>query len=74
MKNNQHNQIRMFLYLIQVQAVLYAIISATSYYRCSGSTPFEIARGILWSATQFVLPYQKYRRNWSGTYEEAHRV
>jgi len=25
-ENNQHNQIRMFLYLIQVQAVLYTII------------------------------------------------
>jgi len=32
----------MFLYLIQVQAVLYAVISATSYYRFRGSTPFEI--------------------------------
>jgi len=31
MKNDQHNQIRTFLYLIQVQAVLYAVISANSY-------------------------------------------
>jgi len=38
--SNQHNQIRTFLYLIQVQAVLYAIISATSYYRFRSSTPF----------------------------------
>jgi len=44
--SNQHNQIRTFLYLIQVQAVLYAIISATSYYQFLGSTPFKIARGI----------------------------
>jgi len=44
-KNNQHNHIRTFLYLIQVQVVLYAVISATSYYRFRGSTPFEIARG-----------------------------
>jgi len=27
MKNNQHNQIRTFLYLIQVQTVVYAVIS-----------------------------------------------
>jgi len=40
-KNNQHNQIRRFLSLIQVQAVLYAVISATSYYWFHGSTPFE---------------------------------
>jgi len=36
------NHIRMFLYL---QVVLYAIISATSYYWLRGSTPFEIASG-----------------------------
>ena len=36
--------IKMFLYLIQVQGVLYTVISATSYYQCSGSTSFEIAR------------------------------
>jgi len=35
----------MFMYLIQVQAVLYAVISATSYYQFRGSTHFEIARG-----------------------------
>jgi len=31
-QNNQHNHTRTFLYLIQVQAILYAVISATSYY------------------------------------------
>ena len=31
--------------MIQVQAVLYAVISATSYYQFRGSTPFEITRG-----------------------------
>jgi len=36
----------MFLYLIQVQAVLYTVTSATSYYRFHGSTHFEIACGI----------------------------
>jgi len=40
MKNNQQNHIRMFLYLIQVQAVLYTIISATYNYRFRSSTPF----------------------------------
>ena len=45
-QNNQHNQIRMFLYLIQVQVILYAVISATSYYRFCASIPFEITRCI----------------------------
>jgi len=35
----------MFLYLIQVKAVLFAIISATFYYQFPGSTPFKIKRG-----------------------------
>ena len=55
--------------------VLYAVISATSYYRFRGSTPFEIARGMVHgsyglvscpdllarakTATQLVLPYAK---------------
>ena len=56
-ENNQHNQIRMFVYLIQVQAVLYTVISATSYCQCSGSTPFEIAHGSLQSAMQLIRPY-----------------
>ena len=46
MKNGQHNQIRTLLHLIQVQAVLYAVISATAYYRFPGPTPYEIACGI----------------------------
>ena len=33
--------------MIQVQVVLYTAISATSYYRFCGSTPFEIERIIL---------------------------
>ena len=44
-ENNQYSQIRTFLYLIQVQAVLYIVTSATSYYRICGSTPFKIAHG-----------------------------
>jgi len=35
----------MFLYLVQVQAVLYTINSATSYYQFCGTTPFKIACG-----------------------------
>jgi len=35
----------MYMYLIPAQVVLYAVISATSYYRFYGSTPFKIARG-----------------------------
>ena len=44
--NDQHDQIRTFLNMIQVQAVLYAVISATSYYQFHGSSSFEIACGI----------------------------
>jgi len=40
MKNNQQNHIGMFLYLIQVKAVLFTIISIFL-----GSTPFDIACG-----------------------------
>jgi len=43
MKNNQRNT---FMYLTQVKAVHFAVISATSYYRFLGSTSFEIACGI----------------------------
>ena len=42
----KNNHIGSFLYLTQVKAVLFAVISATSYYRFLGSTPFEIAHGI----------------------------
>jgi len=38
MKNNQRNHIETFTYLTQVKAVLFAVISATSYYRFLGST------------------------------------
>jgi len=67
-KNNQHNQIRTFLYLIQVQAVHYAVISAT-YYRFCDSTPFKIACGSIGSATQLVLPYAKIQEEsiWQST-------
>jgi len=34
------------MYLTQIKAVLFAIISAISYYRFLGSTPFEITHGI----------------------------
>ena len=36
----------MFLYLTQVKVVLFAVISATSYYQFLGSTPFKITCGI----------------------------
>jgi len=42
-EKNQRNHIGM---LTQVKVVLFAVISATSYYRFLSSTPFEIARGI----------------------------
>ena len=53
-----------FLYLTQVKAVLFSIISATSYCRFLGSTPSKIAHG---SYTQ-QLKYAKYRclQNRSG--------
>jgi len=40
-----HNHIMTFLYLKQVKAVLFIVISATSYYQFLGSTPFEITCG-----------------------------
>ena len=46
MKNNQRNHIGMFMYLTQVKAALFVVISATSYFKFLGSTPFEITRGI----------------------------
>ena len=36
---------RSYTCMIQIQVVLNAVISATSYYRFRGSTPFEIAGG-----------------------------
>jgi len=62
MKNNQHNHTRTFLYLIQVQAVLYATISATSYYWFRGSTPFEIAHGSYGQQHNSYSHMRKYRQ------------
>ena len=45
-ENNQWNHVGTFMYLTQVEAALFTIISATSYYRFLGSTPFKIAHGI----------------------------
>ena len=42
------------MYLTQVKAVLFAVISATSYYRFLGSTPFEITRGIYGQQTNYA--------------------
>jgi len=66
MKTNQHNHTRMFLYLIQVQAVLYAVISATSYYWFRGSTSFETACGSYSQQRNSYSHTWKYRRNRSG--------
>jgi len=76
-KNNQHVQIGTFLNMIQVQAVLYAVISATSYYRFHGSSPFEIACGISTRPCYGQqLKYTKYRhmRSQSGNDKEARGV
>jgi len=66
MKNNQHNHTRTFLYQIQVQAVLYAVISATSCYQFRGSTPFETTRGSYGQQRNSYSHMWKYRRNRSG--------
>ena len=55
-KINQHNQIVISLYLMQVQMVLYAVISATSCYRFRGSTPFEIVHGSYSQQRKSYLP------------------
>ena len=66
----------MFLYLIQVQAVLYAVTSTTSYSWFRGSTPFEIARGSY--NGQQRNSYSHTRENTGGidlaTYGEARGV
>ena len=59
---------------MQVQTVLYTIISATSYYRFRGTTPFEIAHGsygqqrviLIHASTEYVTmqPHRKYPRMW----------
>jgi len=49
-----------FLYLIEVQAVLNTVISAIFYYQFHGSTPFEIARSISkWPCYGQQLTYTK---------------
>ena len=62
----------MFLYLMAVPC---AVISATSYYRFRGSTPFEIARGSYDQQRNSRTPI---RENTDGidlsTYEEARGV
>ena len=65
MKRNQHNHIGTFPYLIQVKVVLFAIISATSYYQFLGSTPFEFAC----SSYGQQLTHMKWNR--SGSDKEA---
>jgi len=61
-ENNQQNHIGTFLYLTQVKAVLFTVISATSYYQFLGSTPLEITcMWWLWSATLIHIIMRKYR-------------
>ena len=72
-RHSQWNHTRMFLYLIQVQAVLYVVISATSYYRFCGSTPFEIARDSYGQQHNSYSHTRKYRRNWSGNVQRGTR-
>ena len=54
LKNNQWNHIGTFMYLTQVKAVLFTIISATSYYQLSVSWlhPFRNHTWYLQSANQ----------------------
>jgi len=54
MENNQQNHIGTFMYMTQVKVVLFAIISATSYYRFLGSTPFEFACDIYVQQINYV--------------------
>ena len=66
MKNNQQNLIGSFMYMTQVKVVLYAIISATSYYWFLGSTPFEITRGIYGQQINYVHVKLQHTRNRSS--------
>ena len=59
------------LYLIQAQAVLYTIISATSRYWFYGSTPFGIARGSYRQQRNSYSRAQKYRQNQSGNVQSG---
>ena len=67
MKNNQRNHTGMFMFLTQVKAVLFAIISATSYYWFLGSTPFEIALGV-YGNREAVLAALQSGRSFSVTW------
>ena len=57
MKNNQRNHIGTSPYLTQVKAVLFTVISATSYYQFLGSTPFEITLGIYGHQLKYMHAY-----------------
>ena len=83
MKNNQQNHIGTFLYLTQIKAVLFAIISATSYYRFLDFTPFEIIMVFTVSNSTTCTRTRKYRCMWINLHvwqpasvhdEEAHGV
>jgi len=63
----------MFLYLIQVQAVLYTVISATSYYWFRGSTPFKIAHGSYGQQRNSYSHTRKYRWNQFGNVQRGVR-
>ena len=54
------------MYMTQVKVVLYAIISATSYYWFLGSTPFEITRGIYGQQINYVHVKLQHTRNRSS--------
>ena len=57
---------------VKSRAVLYAVISATSYYRFRGSIPFEIARGSYGQHKSYSHT-RKYRRNRSGNVRRGAR-
>jgi len=61
-KQSTESYIGTFLYLIQVKAILFIVISATSYYQFLGSTPFKLVLGIIVSVGNSS---QKYRRMWN---------
>ena len=80
LKNNQQNHIGTFLYLTQVKAVLFIIISATSYCQFLSSGPFKIASGIYSQQLNYThVKIQTYTESiwhvWQRVHnEEAHRV
>jgi len=73
-ENNQHSHIRTFLYLIQVQAVLYAVIQLLPIisFRALPLSKLQMAVTVS-NATRTYI-----HKNTGGiclaTYEEAHRV